>query len=68
MTKDVLEDDTLAREIFAKAREYTRMDIPQLGFDGTEKDLEKTENAQPAIFVSSYGICSVLRQKGEQLS
>jgi len=44
------------------------MDIPQLGFDGTEKNLKKTENAHPGIFVSSYGIYSFLRQKGEQLS
>ena len=65
MAKDVYEKYPLVRELFADASESCEMDIAKLCFESTEDELKKTENAQPALFVCSYAIASVLRQKGK---
>ena len=64
MCKDIFEKDPTAADLFRKASEYCEFDLPKLIFEGTEEELKKTENAQPAILVCSYALCSVLRDRG----
>lgn len=65
MGKEAHDQFDAARDIFAKAAEFTGMDIAHLCFEGSEEELKQTQNAQPAIFTCSYALCSVLRQKAE---
>ena len=53
-----LENQALLNE----ASEVLGLDLVRLCFDGPEEELKKTENAQPAIFVVSYGMFLI---KGE---
>ncbi len=65
MVQDLYEKEALVKDIFNQASESCGIDIAKLCFDTQEDELKKTENAQPAIFVASYAIASVLREKGK---
>ncbi|WP_258728166.1 ACP S-malonyltransferase [Bacillus atrophaeus] len=47
------------KEIYQKASEVLNIDISQLCFRNTEQELNKTENAQLALFVSGYAAYQV---------
>jgi len=59
MGKDLYDSFEKAKEIFDKAP-----DIRDLCFEGTEQDLIKTENTQPAIFLVSMAVDNVLKSFG----
>ena len=52
------------REVFRQASQILDLDLKELCFEGPEEKLRKTINTQPAIFTVSWGIYSILREKG----
>jgi len=64
MGKDIYDNFSAARLVFEEASDHVRVDLKKLAFLGPESDLLKTENTQPAIFVTEAAIHSVLRDIG----
>lgn len=60
MGKDLYEKYPLAKEMFEKANEILGFKITDLMFFGTEEDLRQTRVTQPAIFLNSVILASVL--------
>ena len=64
MGKDIYEKYEEARKIYDEASKISGMDIKKLCFEGPEDELNKTENTQIAILVTSLAILEVLKSKG----
>lgn len=64
MAKEFVENFSEADAIFKQASESLGYDMKELCFNGTEEDLKKTENTQPAILTASIAIYEVLKAKG----
>ena len=64
MGKDIYEKYEEARKVYDKASEISGIDIKKLCFEGPEENLNKTENTQIAILVTSLAIMEVLKTKG----
>ena len=64
MGKDFYEKYEEARKIYDEASKISGMDIKKLCFEGPEEELNKTENTQIAILVTSLAILEVLKSKG----
>jgi [acyl-carrier-protein] S-malonyltransferase len=60
MGKDLYEKSALARELFAHADKLLGFSITDLMFSGSEEDLKQTKVTQPAIFIHSTILASVL--------
>lgn len=60
MGKEVFDGFTLAKTIFLEADEVLGFKLSDLMFFGSEDELRKTENAQPALLVASIAILRVL--------
>ncbi len=60
MGKDLYEKSAKAKELFTKANQVLKFDITDIMFDGTEEDLRQTRVTQPAIFLHSVILSSVL--------
>ncbi|MBP8959591.1 MAG: ACP S-malonyltransferase [Bacteroidales bacterium] len=60
MGKDLYEKYPLARELFEKANSIVGFRISDIMFNGSEEDLRQTKVTQPAIFLHSVIITSVL--------
>jgi [acyl-carrier-protein] S-malonyltransferase len=60
MGKDLYEKSTLANELFNKANSVLGFRITDLMFLGNEEDLKKTMVTQPAIFLHSTILASVM--------
>ncbi|HQG57109.1 MAG TPA: ACP S-malonyltransferase [Bacteroidales bacterium] len=60
MGKDLYEKYPLARELFEKANSIIGFRISDIMFNGSEDDLRQTKVTQPAIFLHSVIITSVL--------
>ncbi|MCL2096029.1 MAG: ACP S-malonyltransferase [Oscillospiraceae bacterium] len=58
MGKDLYNNHKIFKNIADEASEHLKLDIINLSSD----ELAKTENAQPAIFVLSYGIYKILEE------
>ena len=63
MGKDVYEKYEEARKVFDEASNISGIDIKKLCFEGPEDELNKTENTQIAIMVTSLAILEVLKSK-----
>ena len=63
MGKDIYEKYEEARKIYDKANEITKMDVKKICFEGSEEELNKTENTQIAILTTSLAILEVLKSK-----
>lgn len=61
MGKDIYEKYPEAKEIYDKAEKILELDIKKLCFNSTEDELNKTENTQIAIAVTSLAILEVLK-------
>lgn len=59
MGKDLYETFPAAREVFDRAPE-----VRDLCFDGTEEDLKRTANTQPAVFLVSMAADAALKSMG----
>lgn len=60
MGKDLYDNSTLAKEMFEKANEILGFRITDLMFEGTDEDLKQTKVTQPAIFLHSVILASVM--------
>ncbi|MFN8211932.1 MAG: ACP S-malonyltransferase [Bacteroidales bacterium] len=60
MGKDMYEKSPVAREMFEKANEILGFRITDVMFSGTDEDLKQTKVTQPAIFLHSVILASLL--------
>lgn len=60
MGKDLFDQSSKAKEMFHKANKILGFKITDLMFDGTDEDLRQTKVTQPAIFLHSVILASVL--------
>lgn len=60
MGKDLYDQSPKAKELFTKANRILDFKITDLMFDGTDEDLKQTKVTQPAIFLHSVILASVL--------
>jgi [acyl-carrier-protein] S-malonyltransferase len=60
MGKDLFDNHSVAREMFKKADKILGFSITDLMFTGTDEDLKQTRVTQPAIFLHSTILASVL--------
>ena len=63
MGKDIYEKYEEARKVFDEASNISGIDVKKLCFEGPEDELNKTENTQIAIMVTSLAILEVLKSK-----
>lgn len=64
MGKDFFENFQEARQVFQEANTSLSMDLSDLCFNGSEEDLQKTENTQPAILTASISMLKVMEKEG----
>lgn len=64
MGKDLVEKFPFARERYEQADEILGFSLFRLCFEGTEEELTRTENAQPAILTYSVIALEALKTKG----
>lgn len=64
MGKDFYENINESRRTFEEADQALNMDLTGLIFNGTEEDLKKTENTQPAILTASIAMLRALQKAG----
>lgn len=53
MSKDLYENNPLAKELFEKANDILGYRITDIMFEGTDEDLRQTKVTQPAVFLHS---------------
>jgi len=54
MGKDLHDQYTLAKQLFAEADQILGFPLSEIMFHGTEEDLKQTKVTQPAVFLHSY--------------
>ena len=64
MGKDLYDKYPAARHAYEEADEALGFSLSKLCFEGTEEDLQLTENTQPAILTTSVAAFRVLEEKG----
>lgn len=64
MGMDAAERLPAAAELFARADDILGFSLSRLCFEGPEEELRKTENTQPALYVSSAATFEVLKGSG----
>ncbi|MRG85435.1 ACP S-malonyltransferase [Salinibacillus xinjiangensis] len=64
MTKAFYEKDEDVKKVFDRAEQALQVPIKTLMFEGPQEELTKTENAQPALLLSSAAIANVLQKNG----
>lgn len=64
MGSDFYESFTESRSVFDEANKALNMDLTGICFSGSEEDLKKTENTQPAILATSIAILKALQAQG----
>lgn len=64
MGKDIVENFSIANDIFEEASAGINIDVKKLCFEGPENELMKTENTQPAILTTSIAMLKVLESEG----
>ena len=60
MGKDLFDQSSKAKDMFRKANKILGFKITDMMFDGTDEDLRQTKVTQPAIFLHSVVLASVL--------
>jgi [acyl-carrier-protein] S-malonyltransferase len=60
MGKDLYDNSSLAKDLFERANSLLGFRITDLMFSGTEEDLKQTKVTQPAIFLHSVILASIL--------
>lgn len=64
MGKELADSFASARDLFRRADDVLGFSLSRLCFEGPEEELKKTENTQPALYVSSCATLAVLRERG----
>ncbi|MFS0751881.1 ACP S-malonyltransferase [Oceanobacillus sp. 1P07AA] len=64
MGKDLYDANPKIQELYSEANEILDKDIRQLMFEGPENELTQTENAQPALLLTSVAVQKLLEERG----
>lgn len=64
MGKDFYDNFKEARYVFEEASDAISMDLGELCFNGSDEELKKTENTQPAILATSISMLKVMEERG----
>ncbi len=64
MGKDFYESFKESRLVYEEANDSLNMDLKSMCFEGSEEELMKTENTQPAILATSIAIMKALEKEG----
>ncbi len=64
MGKDFYESFSSSKKVFDEANEVLNMDLKSIVFSGSDEDLTKTENTQPAILATSIAMLKALEEEG----
>jgi len=64
MGKSFYEKFDAVKKIFLKSSDILGFNIKEIMFDGPEEVLTQTKNTQPALFIHSYSVYSILREEG----
>ena len=62
MGKDLFDQSSKARDMFHKANNILKFKITEVMFEGTDEDLRQTNVTQPAIFLHSVILASVIEE------
>jgi [acyl-carrier-protein] S-malonyltransferase len=62
MARDLFEEFSSVREIFAEASEILKYDLAEACFQGPEEKLKQTSFTQPAIFTHSFVLDMILKE------
>ena len=65
MGKDLYNKHTLVQDLFKEADDTLGMSLSKLILEGPKEELDLTENTQPAIFLLSYSIFKLIKEKFE---
>ena len=68
MGRDFAAQFPSAKDLFDKSREILGFDLASICFDGPEDGLTRTQNAQPAIFLTSWVAFQLLKERVPDLS
>jgi [acyl-carrier-protein] S-malonyltransferase len=63
MGKDFYDKHSLVRDLFKEADDTLGFSLSNLILNGPKEDLDLTENTQPAIFLISYSIFKLIKEK-----
>jgi len=66
MGKDLYEKYEQAQKLFDRAQAITGIDLKRFCFEGPEEELKKTHITQPAIFVHSMAVFTILQDRNMQ--
>lgn len=64
MGSDLYDEYASVKELYHKAEEILKIPIMKVSFQGPEDKLRETKFTQPALFVHSYAVSQLLRDKG----
>jgi [acyl-carrier-protein] S-malonyltransferase len=64
MAEDLYNTYDSVKKRYQQASDVLEFDLVKLAFDGPEEELAQTDKTQPAIFVHSFVVCELLKQKG----
>jgi [acyl-carrier-protein] S-malonyltransferase len=67
MGKRVAELSAGAREVFARADDILKLNVTRIVMEGSERDLQKTVNTQPAILAVSWAYLVYLRERAAEM-
>jgi len=67
MGRRVAERSAAALDVFAQASEILNLDVTRIVMEGSEKQLARTTNTQPAILAVSWAYLVYLRERAEAL-
>lgn len=63
MARDIYENNFIAKKTIDDACNVLNMDLKKIMFEGSEEELSKTENTQPAIVVHSIALLKILKEE-----
>ena len=63
MCKEFYEKHNLVKQIYKNADDILKINLSKLILEGPSNELNKTENTQPAIFLTSYSIFKLIEKE-----
>ena len=63
MVKELYEKFSIVKKIFSSADEILGFNLSKIILNGSASEINLTQNTQPAIFVASYSIFSVITKE-----
>jgi [acyl-carrier-protein] S-malonyltransferase len=64
MGKDLYQNSSQAKAIYDEAESLLGFPLKKISFEGPDAELKQTRYTQPAIFVHSFAVYSILKEKG----